>query len=378
MSRTSAQTPFRILREKIRGHQDSQTNNLYVLYRAIVEDVDTVGGKFNSGKSPQNSLKVKIIKPLIDSNNIGETILWPLLDHISNPIFPTEEVLCIFETDSFDFGYWVDRIANIDKSFVPATSTITDTQLNDASAAFGVVRTEQKLTIDDLSNSTTSNNQEQNINKYNKYQKNFKFNKRLQDTVFSCKNTSRIVIGSDRRDSVDSGYDDAEAIDCVVGVQKENGDPDFENDKSRTYLSSKSNPIDDLGNQDGEALWYIKSDNDALIARKDLLIQSKDGKTKIKFNRDGNIEIDGNTKVTVKATEIICDGKTTIGGTVGNKVLTLTPGSTIQVDPEVISTVSALAGASTVPALGGQVAQIGQLLMRLIAAITTTTNSDAF
>lgn len=381
-SRTSAQTPFRILREKIKSQGNSQNNySSYVLYRAIVEDVDTVGGKFNEGKSPQNTLKVKIIKPLLDSNDIGETILWPLFDHISNPIFPTEEVLCIFETDSFDFGYWIDRISNIDKSFVPATSIVTNTQLNDSAAAFGVVRTEQRVTIDDLSSS--SNNQEQNINKYKKYQKNFKFNKRLQDNVLSCKNTSRIVIGSDRRDSTESGYDDGEAIDCVVGVKKENGDPDFENDSTRTYMSSKSSPIDGLGNQDTEALWYVKSDNGVLIARKDILIESKDGKTKIKFNRDGNIEIDGNTKVSIKATEIVCDGKTTVGGTTGNKILTT-------IGPDVpsllIQAADALKGATLadvmpapgIAAVSATAIQLASELLKSAAqAIKITTNSDA-
>lgn len=320
MSTASAKNPNRIFTKSLK--QTENTSPQYIVCRAIVLDVDTVGAKFNNGKSPQNSIKAKIIKPNIDTSDYSETILWPLNDYVVNPIFPTEQVLCIFETDSFDFGYWFNRFPNIDKSYLAATSSVDTTQNSSSTAAFGVPQQEQELMIDDLTRSRQ--NLQQEVTKYEKFKKQFKFDKRFQDTIIASKNTSRVVLGSDRRDSKESGYDDGEAIDVVVGVQKENGDPDFENDKSRIYISSKSNVIDGLDNQNEEALWYVKSDNDVLIARKDILIESVDGQTKIKFNRDGSINIEGNQKITVRATEIVNDGKTTIGGTVGNKILTTT------------------------------------------------------
>lgn len=374
MSQASARFPHRILRDLIKQGSNEKTS--YTLCRAIVAEVDTKGGKYNNGKSPINTVKAKITKPQLDSHNISETILWPLFDHVINPIFPTEEVLCIFETDTHDFGYWIDRISNIDKSFVPATDTVSSLQQNDASQAFGVSRNEQQATLDSITTSDNTN-QDASIDDYKKYQKTFKFEKRLQDTVVVSSNTARIVLGNDRRDNISSGHDpDGEAVDIVVGLKKDNGDPSFEDDASRTYISSKSMPVEGLGNEDGEALWYVKSDNDALIARKDVLIQSKE--TKIKLNRDGTLEIEGNTKVTIHANEIIEDGTTTIGGTIGNKILTLAPGSSIEgLLAGIGAALAPLATTATVPAFNGAVSSVGTVLQQLIQAILVAQKSNA-
>jgi hypothetical protein len=377
VSTASAKNPNRIFTKSIK--QTENTSSQYIVCRAIVLDVDTVGAKFNNGKSPQNSIKAKIIKPNIDTSDYSETILWPLNDYMVNPIFPTEQVLCIFETDSFDFGYWFNRFPNIDKSYLAATSSVDTTQNSSSTAAFGVPQQEQELTIDDLTRSRQ--NLQQEVTKYEKFKKQFKFDKRFQDTIIASKNTTRVVLGSDRRDSKESGYDDGEAIDVVVGVQKENGDPDFENDKSRIYISSKSNVVDGLDNQNEEALWYVKSDNDALIARKDILIESVDGQTKIKFNRDGSINIEGNQKVTVRATEIVNDGKTTIGGTVGNKILTTTGPDVGQL----ISAASELLGkagndpviAALASTAAGFLVSSSEILKQAGDAVKVADNSDA-
>jgi hypothetical protein len=294
-----------------------------------------------------------------------------------NPIFPTEQVLCIFETDSFDFGYWFNRFPNIDKSYLAATSSVDTTQNSSSTAAFGVPQQEQELTIDDLTRSRQ--NLQQEVTKYEKFKKQFKFDKRFQDTIIASKNTTRVVLGNDRRDSKESGYDDGEAIDVVVGVQKENGDPDFENDKSRIYISSKSNTVDGLDNQDEEALWYVKSDNDALIARKDILIESVDGGSKIKFNRDGSVEFSGRT-ITIKASEVVCDSpKTIIGGTIGKKILTTDQGrvTLIKAAAEAALSEATLATALATSGPVGPSVSIATVLKQLLQAIEETINSDA-
>lgn len=376
MSTASAKNPNRIFTKSLK--QTENTNSQYIVCRAIVLDVDTVGAKFNNGKSPQNSIKAKIIKPNIDTSDYSETILWPLNDYVVNPIFPTEQVLCIFETDSFDFGYWFNRFPNIDKSYLAATSSVDTTQNSSSTAAFGVPQQEQELTIDDLTRSRQ--NLQQEVTKYEKFKKQFKFDKRFQDTIIASKNTSRVVLGSDRRDSKESGYDDGEAIDVVVGVQKENGDPDFENDKSRIYISSKSNVVDGLDNQNEEALWYVKSDNDALIARKDILIESVDGGSKIKFNRDGSVEFSGRTKITIKAPEVVCDSpKTIIGGTIGKKILTTDQGRVILIKAAAEAALSEATLATALATSGpvGPSVSIATVLKQLLQAIEETTNSDA-
>jgi hypothetical protein len=373
----TARNPFVIFQTSMKNGMNVKEE--YILYRAVVREIDLKGGLYNNGVSPLNSIKAFIYKPQIDANDSGFTVLWPMDDYDTKPIAPMEHVFAIFEKSSLDYGFYFGRIPNKDKSYVSADEDITQNTSNTSAAeAFGVASDSQSsITINDI---VSSQEDLQNIiNQYkSKLKKRIEFEKRVQDHVLSCKNTGRIVIGGDRRDSVSSGFEDGEAIDCVVGVKKENGDPDFENDSTRTYMSSKSNPIDGLGNQDQEAIWYVKSDNDALIARKDILIESKDGGSKIKFNRDGSVELIGNTKITVKAPEIVCDGpKTTIGGTVGKKILTTDQGTMIGIKlaagATALSEVTIAAGAALEP-LGAATATV---LKQLIQAIVEATNSDA-
>jgi len=321
MVTTTARNPFTIFQRTMKSNLNDVSN--YILYRALVYEVDTKGGLFNNGMSPIGALKVKIYKPQINMNDSGFTIVWPINDYDTPPVAPMESVSVIYEKDSLDYGFWYSRWPNIDKSYVDAGQDLTqNTSDNSAAEAFGVESQSNTLSINDIV--ASQEDLQSIIDEFKpKLQKRINFEKRIQDHLISSKNTGRIVLGNDRRDTTDSGYEDGEAIDIVVGVQKENGDPDFENDKSRIYISSKSNMINGLGNQEEEALWYIKSDNNALIARKNILVESKDGGVKIKFNKEGNIEIEGNQKVTIRANNVVIDGTTVIGGPSGtNKILT--------------------------------------------------------
>jgi hypothetical protein len=102
---------------------------------------------------------------------------------------------------------------------------------------------------------------------------------RLSDTVLSGRNRARIVIGTDRKTTVDSGYGDggendpeSAAIDLVAGYDGDSGDINFESDKSRLYLSGKTDPDDYLsinkgGKVEGESAAIAVSDNLYLKAR---------------------------------------------------------------------------------------------------------------
>lgn len=376
MSTNKARNPFTIFRESIKRGINEEDD--YVLNRAVVYEVDTKGGMFNDGTSPINSIKCKIYKPQIDMNDSGYTILWPWDDYDLKPIAPYEHVFAIYEKSSNDYGFWICRCPNKDKSYISADEDIIQESNRSAAETFGVEGQECDTTINDL---VLSNEdlQEKINNLRVELKRTINFEKRIQDHVLASKNTSRIVIGSDRRDSVDSGYKDGEAIDIVVGVQKEDGDPDFDDDKSRTYISSKSSAIDGLNNQDEEALWYVKSDNDALIARKDILIESKDGRSKIKFNRDGSINIEGNQKVTVKAPEIVCDSpKTTIGGTAGKKILTTIGPDIPSILVQAASYLNAISDLAIVAPLSATAIQNAAAQLQLAAnSMAITINSDA-
>jgi len=297
----AARFPHRILRETLKETSNTSQQSTDFLGRAIVLEIDTAGSKFN-GNSPRGSIKAKVIKPQLDTSDAGETILYPFFDNLSEPVFPTEEVLCIFENDSFDFGYWITKVPSNNKSFSPASSNVSSIQQDDSATAFGVERTEAELTIEQIA--LSSQNLESKIADYEKFKKNVEFDKRPQDHVISCKNTSRIVLGNDRSNNKESGYEDGEAIDVVVGVKSENGDPSFNDDSSRIYISSKTKQWDKAENKDTEAIAFVRSDNICLIGRKDFAIKSEDGEVTIKIDRDSNVSIETNGKIDVKSGEI--------------------------------------------------------------------------
>jgi hypothetical protein len=135
---------------------------------------------------------------------------------------------------------------------------------------------------------------------------------RLSDTVLSGRNRARIVIGTDRKTTVDSGYGDggendpeSAAIDLVAGYSGDSGDVNFESDKSRLYLSGKTDPdeytgINKGGSVEGEAALIGISDNVYLKARNKTKIVGPDYTIILE---DGNVTIEatgGAPKIEVK------------------------------------------------------------------------------
>lgn len=157
---------------------------------------------------------------------------------------------------------------------------------------------------------------------------------RLSDSVFSGRNRARIVIGTDRKDSVDSGYgdggeDDPEsaAIDIVAGFDGNSGDVSFSLDKSRIYVSGKSDPDDyagvDKGEKvEGEASIINVSDNIYLKARNktkivgpnySILFEGND----IKIETESNIELKvGSNVVRVTSSGIELDAGQGVSGNI--------------------------------------------------------------
>lgn len=137
------------------------------------------------------------------------------------------------------------------------------------------------------------------------------FAARLTDQVYQSRNRARIVLGTDRKDTASSGYGDgganeaeSAAIDIVAGFDGSSQNPSFENDKTRVYLSAKSDPDDYIQNNKGntvtaEAALLGVSDNIYLKARKKVKIVSEN--YSLILNEDGTIDIECNSTITATA-----------------------------------------------------------------------------
>lgn len=148
---------------------------------------------------------------------------------------------------------------------------------------------------------------------------------RQSDRVFSGRNRTRIVLGTDRKNTINSGYgaggeDDPESstIDIVAGYLPDSGDVNYTDDKSRIYVSGKTDPDDyfeiDVGTKaEGVAAIVHISDYVYLKARKSLKI----------VNDKFSILIEENGRMTVKSDEkIIFDSSDIL---IGDSSATETP-----------------------------------------------------
>ncbi len=135
------------------------------------------------------------------------------------------------------------------------------------------------------------------------------FLSRISDIVFSGRNRSRIVLGTDRKKEIDTGYGDggendpeSASIDIVAGFSGEIGNPVYIEDKSRIYLSGKTDPDDYFEINKGEAIEgeaaivaisdnvYLKSRNKLKIIGPDYSIVLENGKLTIECDSDLEIK----------------------------------------------------------------------------------------
>lgn len=133
---------------------------------------------------------------------------------------------------------------------------------------------------------------------------------RLSDIVLTGRNKALIVIGTDRKNSKESGYGDggqndtdSAAIDIMVGHAADSTDPNMQEDKSRIYVAEKTDPDDYFGISVGDsvtgepAIVHI-SDNLYMKARQKIKIVNEN--VSINIDQDGNIEIEAGSKAQIK------------------------------------------------------------------------------
>ena len=137
--------------------------------------------------------------------------------------------------------------------------------------------------------------------------------KRLSDVVIHGRNKAMILVGTDRKDTTNSGYGDggenevdSAAIDIVVGYDADQVDPNLTADKSRIYLSEMSDPDDYFDVSVGDAVQAEPclvgiSDNVYLKSRSKIKILN--GNVSILINENGEIEISAESNATLKVGE---------------------------------------------------------------------------
>lgn len=151
------------------------------------------------------------------------------------------------------------------------------------------------------------------------------FLRRASDVVYLGRFKSRIVLGSDRKDLISSGYgdggreqQDSSCVDIVSGFDGQN--VDYENDRSRIYISEKTDPdsyfsVSKGPTQTASPAIVQKSDNVYIISRKNIKILNDN--FSIIVREDGNAEVESSSSISIKC---------------GNSTITISPTGGISID----------------------------------------------
>lgn len=150
--------------------------------------------------------------------------------------------------------------------------------------------------------------------------------KRIGDIAFHGRHKAMILIGTDRKDTINSGYGetgqndvDSAVIDLVVGYGSGSINPDYKTDKSRIYIAEKTDPDIYFGIEKGsevteEPAIIQTSDNVYLKARKKIKILNDNVSIIVEGNE---ITIEATDKVTIKSGQssvvLNKDGQVSVG-----------------------------------------------------------------
>ncbi len=134
-----------------------------------------------------------------------------------------------------------------------------------------------------------------------------RFRQRRGDFVLAGPNNATIVMGRDRRSSVDSGYGDrpgSGAILLVVGRVAE--DPSPEDDRASIYVSARCDPDDVFGLEAGDPASDVsaivhRADSVRISARSDVKIVV--GRAHLLMKTDGSVVVEGDIQLGAGASE---------------------------------------------------------------------------
>lgn len=133
--------------------------------------------------------------------------------------------------------------------------------------------------------------------------------RRATDHVIEGRNRVAIVVGTDRKKEINTGYGnggnndkDSGMADIVAGYVGEN--PDYKNDRARVYISGKTDPDNYFGFDRGDAVTgesavVVFADNSYITARN--IVKILTSKNHIILKQNGDIEITSDGNVNLKS-----------------------------------------------------------------------------
>jgi len=286
------ESPDRIYSNLLKDYVEGRLGPSRFIYRAVVIKIDEQGGQFSGPDTdydedppnPPNSVKARIITDSIDAytDDSDLTTFWPMNPHDSMPIKEGEHIYVIFEdVGRKEVGLWLCRVSEHNGvnslNFTPGSKKFEEDDRNDftdISVEKAVQDTEADVSTPEVSDSFTVEDVP-------------KFVQRPGDRVLHGSNNTAIIMSRDRVDSVDSGEtDEAGTIDIVVGRAEEN-DINIEGDKSRIYITMKSQvdanfSLDSIGDSNTKnvgptAAIALKSDEIRIKAVSGMKIVVEDG-----------------------------------------------------------------------------------------------------
>jgi hypothetical protein len=161
-------------------------------------------------------------------------VFWPFFSHDSMPVKEGEFVYVIFEDAERTHGLWMTRIAEPNKindlNLTPAIKRFQANTKNDTTINFN-----QAIQDSDVPVTPITGSKDFTVEKVPEYQQ------RAGDRVFAGSNNTLIVLSRDRVDTIESGEkQEAGTIDIVVGRNPTSNDISISEDKSRIYVSMKT------------------------------------------------------------------------------------------------------------------------------------------
>lgn len=287
------QNPNRIQSNLIRDYVDGNLDDYTFLYRASVVKIDQLGGALEENPpNPKNSIKARIITNARDKDLDDDelSVFWPLFPHDVMPIKEGEHVYVLFEdSENKTHGLWIARIPEPSTTDNPNLTPGIKKYQNDSSNDFSEISAEQSVQDTDTRPTTVDVSSEFSSETVPK------FRPRIGDRVIEGSNNSLIVLSRDRITDPASGEKElAGTIDIVAGRSIEN-DVDLSEDKSRIYVTMKSD-VDgnfdiNVGKSTGPAAHIVlKSDEIRIVARNGMKLIADGGHIVI---QDGDMTIEG-------------------------------------------------------------------------------------
>jgi hypothetical protein len=352
--------PSRVLSNLINDYIEGYLDDYTFLFRAVVVAIDYEGGKLegpepgDNGRkdttpNPKGSIKARVISKAMDKNTEVEDlpVFWPMFPHDVMPIKEGEHVYVVFEdATEKTHGLWLSRIPephNVSNpNYTPGNKKFIEYKENEFD------KLSEAQAIQDTDNEKT---EDPKVNKEEFVLEDGppdegpvkSFRPRVGDRAIEGSNNALIVIGRDRPKDVKEGEkEEAGTIDIVTGRQDPE-DMNMETDKSRVYISSKTDidtnfKISDLSSEYGAiekppeesaaASIGIKSDEVRVFARENfkVVVGGGDGSMcNIAIDTDGNITVEAQKEAKIlvvdKATvKITADTESIIEANLKNTV----------------------------------------------------------